>query len=236
MVSSTVYIVPDLGPILFKGIFEAFWLIFTSSWWVWLLIIAIKILPLIVRKLNKKITVSRKLKKGEQIRGNLDLLDWIGKLSHKEFELYVAELFRKLGYKTDVVGGSGDGGIDIVLEKDNKKSYVQCKQYSSKVQVDKVRDFYGAIVSKFADVKCYFITNNYFTLPAEEFARDKPIELIDGQKLVKYVKWAEKESKELKSSVNECPQCGGILVEREGKFGKFYGCSNYPNCHFTKRL
>lgn len=30
-----------------------------------------------------------------------------------------------------------------------------------------------------------------------------------------------------------CPRCGGTLVERKGKYGKFYGCSNYPNCKFT---
>lgn len=31
-----------------------------------------------------------------------------------------------------------------------------------------------------------------------------------------------------------CPACSGILVPREGKFGPFWGCSNYPNCKFTK--
>lgn len=30
-----------------------------------------------------------------------------------------------------------------------------------------------------------------------------------------------------------CPRCGGKLIERQGKFGRFYGCSNYPNCRFT---
>jgi len=29
-----------------------------------------------------------------------------------------------------------------------------------------------------------------------------------------------------------CPRCGGKLVEREGKYGKFFGCSNYPDCKF----
>lgn len=29
-----------------------------------------------------------------------------------------------------------------------------------------------------------------------------------------------------------CPRCGGILVERDGKYGRFYGCSNYPRCRF----
>lgn len=34
---------------------------------------------------------------------------------------------------------------------------------------------------------------------------------------------------------NKCPRCGGSLVFKEGKFGSFYGCSNYPKCKFTKK-
>ena len=30
-----------------------------------------------------------------------------------------------------------------------------------------------------------------------------------------------------------CPKCGGTLVQRNGRYGSFYGCSNYPNCKFT---
>ena len=30
-----------------------------------------------------------------------------------------------------------------------------------------------------------------------------------------------------------CPQCGGQLVLRHGRYGSFYGCSNYPKCKFT---
>lgn len=33
-----------------------------------------------------------------------------------------------------------------------------------------------------------------------------------------------------------CPRCNGKLVKREGKNGQFYGCSNYPNCKFTKNI
>lgn len=29
-----------------------------------------------------------------------------------------------------------------------------------------------------------------------------------------------------------CPECGGSLVRRSGKYGWFYGCSNYPKCKF----
>lgn len=30
-----------------------------------------------------------------------------------------------------------------------------------------------------------------------------------------------------------CPKCGGKLVERQGRYGAFLGCSNYPKCKFT---
>ena len=32
-----------------------------------------------------------------------------------------------------------------------------------------------------------------------------------------------------------CPECGGTLVKRKGKYGSFYGCSNYPKCKFTTK-
>ena len=32
---------------------------------------------------------------------------------------------------------------------------------------------------------------------------------------------------------NRCPRCGGKLVLRDGRYGKFYGCQNYPNCRYT---
>ena len=35
---------------------------------------------------------------------------------------------------------------------------------------------------------------------------------------------------------NICPRCGGKLVLRKGSNGDFYGCSNYPNCKFTKKI
>ncbi len=31
-----------------------------------------------------------------------------------------------------------------------------------------------------------------------------------------------------------CPQCGGSLVEKSGRFGRFIACSNYPDCKYTK--
>ncbi|MEK9168567.1 MAG: topoisomerase DNA-binding C4 zinc finger domain-containing protein, partial [Patescibacteria group bacterium] len=37
-----------------------------------------------------------------------------------------------------------------------------------------------------------------------------------------------------KETGEACPKCGGKLIEREGRFGKFIACSNYPKCKFIK--
>lgn len=31
-----------------------------------------------------------------------------------------------------------------------------------------------------------------------------------------------------------CPKCGANLIRRNGKYGAFWGCSNYPKCRYTK--
>ena len=33
-----------------------------------------------------------------------------------------------------------------------------------------------------------------------------------------------------------CPNCNGKLIVRSGRFGEFYGCSNFPNCKFSKNI
>ncbi len=45
--------------------------------------------------------------------------------------------------------------------------------------------------------------------------------------------YAAKQSYNDKIASGICPQCGGTLVQRNGKYGRFYGCSNYPRCRFT---
>jgi ssDNA-binding Zn-finger/Zn-ribbon topoisomerase 1 len=39
-----------------------------------------------------------------------------------------------------------------------------------------------------------------------------------------------------KSNSDICPRCGKALKIREGKFGKFKGCTGYPNCKYTENI
>ena len=36
--------------------------------------------------------------------------------------------------------------------------------------------------------------------------------------------------------VERCPRCGGLLKKRNGRFGAFYGCSNFPQCRYTRNI
>ncbi|KAA0967061.1 NERD domain-containing protein [Sporosarcina sp. ANT_H38] len=35
---------------------------------------------------------------------------------------------------------------------------------------------------------------------------------------------------------NSCPKCNSELSLKKGKYGSFYGCSNFPKCRYTKKV
>jgi restriction system protein len=116
-------------------------------------------------------------------------LQEIQKLKPVQFEQLVAGLFQSSGYKTATTKGSYDGGIDVIAVKDGRRHLIQCKKFKTqKVSVGMVREFYGALADQLSSAKGYFITPGIFTLEAEKYAQDKPIELIDGAKLMEFMK------------------------------------------------
>jgi len=57
-------------------------------------------------------------------------------------------------------------------------------------------------------------------------------EVIDDRMHVQNLRAvAREENNKIASGI--CPKCGGTLVLRNGKYGSFYGCSNYPKCKYT---
>lgn len=45
----------------------------------------------------------------------------------------------------------------------------------------------------------------------------------------------EKQDVTIKTDI-DCPKCGKKLLIREGRYGRFYGCSDYPACDYTKPI
>ena len=46
----------------------------------------------------------------------------------------------------------------------------------------------------------------------------------------------QNQAKKMKYDPNICPECGGRLREKNGRLGWFMGCSNYPDCRYTRRI
>ena len=57
-------------------------------------------------------------------------------------------------------------------------------------------------------------------------------EFVDDRSHVNNI-YASKAKEKNKIALGICPKCGGNLVMRNGRYGTFYGCSNYPKCKFT---
>jgi restriction system protein len=164
-------------------------------WWGIGFVVVLVLTAVIIKKF--------KTHKQSQWLTDRDLLYWLRGMKPWEFENYIADLFNKLGYKAYAVGGGYDRGVDVIAEKNGIKHYIQCKKYiTSEVGVGELRDFYGAIADHLAEGKGYFITTNKFTLEAERFAADKPIELIDSFKLIKLIREVEKQNNQLEKQNN----------------------------------
>lgn len=101
-----------------------------------------------------------------------------------QFELYLVNLFKDLGYKAKHNGKSGDQGADLILKKDDYVYAVQAKYYTGKLSNTPVQEIAGAL--KFYNAnQGVVVTNSSFTPGAEELAKANNVILIDGKDLKK---------------------------------------------------
>jgi restriction system protein len=105
-----------------------------------------------------------------------------------EFEILVGEAIRRKGYLVKQRGGfQRDRGTDLIAERGREKVIVQCKHWLTwKVHEDAVKILYADITTQgFTDG--WLVTCGQFTDYAVQWAKGKPIRLIDGQGLVELI-------------------------------------------------
>lgn len=116
----------------------------------------------------------------------------------KLFEDVSASIFRNLGYSAIVTGFTHDGGIDIVLEKDNKQIGVQVKRYKNKIEVEQIRSFGGALILS-GYLEGVFVSTSDFRKgaiqAAENFTKKGlPIKLINADRFYDALKIKRKQT------------------------------------------
>ena len=115
--------------------------------------------------------------------GTIDSRPNIMDLTPSEFESLVTNLFSGMGLEARLTRSSRDGGVDAVVFDPRPvlggKVVIQAKRYKNTVGVSAVRDLYGTMMNEGAN-KGILVTTAGYGPDAFAFAKDKPIELIDG--------------------------------------------------------
>ena len=103
-----------------------------------------------------------------------------------EFEKFIAELFSKMGYESEITKASGDQGIDVIASKNGNKIGIQAKCYSSSVGNKAVQE---AVAGKnhYRLDKAIVVTNNFFTDAAQQLAQSNSIILWDRNILIEKI-------------------------------------------------
>lgn len=126
---------------------------------------------------------------------------------------------------------------DILKESYPEMTYHSIISFSGEANIDSIE------VTKAKVCKIRYVSEAIKDLSTEEVIGKEDIgriiEILEKNKShqtdfahTREIKKIKKESEE-KIKQNICPKCGGALVEREGKYGKFIGCSNFPKCRFV---
>lgn len=131
--------------------------------------------------------------------------------------------------------------IETILKNDYRNmTYYSIIAFSGEANLDKV-ETQNAKVCKIRDLEDV-INELSVSEICDKGDIDKIIKIIDSNKSketdfnhARDIMRIKKLNKE-KIKENICPRCGSKLVQREGKYGKFIGCSNFPKCRFVTKI
>lgn len=135
---------------------------------------------------DSRFVESRDVLSGMDPSQNLAIMDW------HDFEQLIRQLFGNIfetasGGEVRITQASRDAGVDAVAFDPDPirggKFVIQAKRYNNVVGVSAVRDLYGTMINEGAG-KGLLVTTSYFGKDSHEFAKDKPIQLIDGSHLL----------------------------------------------------
>lgn len=142
--------------------------------------------PLIqINKADKRFVASYEVANKLDEGYNLAIMDW------EDFEHLLRELFEKEfsgnGGEVKVTQASRDGGVDAVAFDPDPirggKIVIQAKRYTNTVGVSAVRDLYGTVMNEGA-TKGILVTTADYGPDAYEFAKNKPLTLLNGSNLL----------------------------------------------------
>jgi restriction system protein len=140
---------------------------------------------LIMSKRDNRIIENREVANSLETEENIAAMPW------DDFEHLVRQLFEwefgRIGVEVMVTRASRDRGVDAIMYDPDPirggKYIIQAKRYTRTVDVSAVRDLYGTILNEGAN-RGILVTTSSYGPDSYEFAKDKPISLVDGPNLI----------------------------------------------------
>jgi hypothetical protein len=168
-------------------------------------------------------------------------------LSAEDFELLVALIYQRQGYRVTMPAGlSGGRGGDFVVQRKSEKLLVQCKKFSAdyKVPVDRVKDLHEAAVAA-GVTRGVYVASCGFSWDARNFAKVKGVTAINARTLdtllnearqnpdedfLAVSEWAPKLMSKVKLTPPLCPACEAPMDELTASSSPVWVCSQRPEC------
>jgi len=141
--------------------------------------------------------------------------------------------------------GARNGGIDLLVEMEGERLVVQCKHWKKwSVGVRHVRELLGTLMDASVE-KGVLVTLRGCTDDAIALAKKHGIRIVEEGELVELMRNTDGSlNRRIGAILNDdrklCPRCESPLVIRTAKKGRnpgeqFWGCTNYPRCHYILR-
>jgi restriction system protein len=163
----------------------------------------------ILNKEDDRVVESKNVNDHLEAEANLAAMPW------EDFEHLVAQLFEwefsKNNVEVRVTRASRDRGVDAILFDPDPlrggKYVIQAKRYTRTVDVSAVRDLYGTVMNEGAN-RGILITTASYGPDAYEFAKDKPLSLVDGPNLLQML---QRHGKKFRIDLDEARQLNANL-------------------------
>jgi hypothetical protein len=93
------------------------------------------------------------------------------------------------------------------------------------------------------------VGRNFSVESSEEISNEEYRALTDGKEIIdtaaarqeiedRHAEWLKRE--QLRDQLNrlapKCPKCSGPMGDRDGPYGPFWGCGDYPNCDGSRKM
>lgn len=119
--------------------------------------------------------------RGKQIRKDKESLEpliYDANMSGQDFEKLIKQRFESLGFATKLTPVTGDQGIDLILEKEEKLIVVQCKRSATAIGNKAVQEA-AAGKNHYSADEAWVVSDAEYTKSARQLAKTNSVKLIN---------------------------------------------------------